>query len=241
MMRMKVDLPQPDGPMTVINSRRWMSSETPSKTVRVEPLLPKVFFKSRTPESELETEPLVRAAPVEPGKQPLPIAVVAPPMSALRDMADGGATPVVAIPREASDASAAVAVVNPSAAIDAGAPRDMSAGSGTVAARPPRPLVAPIASPKPKGPTPVEPTPAPKPVVAAVRPSGNAGMVHFKTPGGVADVYVDGNKAGVTPLVLSLSPGRHSFEFKVEGFEFGGPKTLNISAGGDINIEVDLR
>ena len=27
-MRMKVDLPQPDGPMMETNSRRWMSSET---------------------------------------------------------------------------------------------------------------------------------------------------------------------------------------------------------------------
>lgn len=137
------------------------------------------------------------------------------------------------------DAGAQVAVAAPPA-IDAGAPAVIAAA----------PVKAPKETKQPKQPapvtppTPVDPPPKPRPepiAAAPVKGVPGGGQVRFKTPGGVADVYVDGAKVGVTPLILPLPAGKHSFEFKVDGYEFGGPKSITIAPGSDLNIEVDLR
>ena len=85
-----------------------------------------------------------------------------------------------------------------------------------------------------------EPVPLPAaPVASPVAAAG--GWVHFKTPGGIADVHIDGKKAGATPLSLNLSKGKHTFELKATGMEFGGPQIITVSNGSDFKVEVDLR
>jgi serine/threonine-protein kinase len=141
---------------------------------------------------------------------------------------DAGATPA---PATVVDAGSAIAVAPQREVIDAGSPT----------------VVAAVKTPRQPKPTPpparVEPPKPPKPVAAAapVKAIPGGGQVRFKTPGGVADVYIDGVKAGVTPVILQLSAGKHSFELKVDGFEFGGPKSITVAPAGDYNIEVDLR
>jgi hypothetical protein len=46
-MLISVDLPQPDGPTTVTNSRSAMSRSTPPSAVKVAPFIGKVFTTSR--------------------------------------------------------------------------------------------------------------------------------------------------------------------------------------------------
>ena len=163
-------------------------------------------------EGKHEPAPVPEAEPVEPV------------------IVDAGATPA---PETVVDAGSAVAIVPQPEVIDAGAPTVVAA----------RPVKVPK-QPKPTArPALVEPPKQPKPVaaVAPVKAIPGGGQVRFKTPGGVADVYIDGVKAGVTPVILQLSAGKHSFELKVEGFEFGGPKSITVAPAGDYNIEVDLR
>jgi hypothetical protein len=97
------------------------------------------------------------------------------------------------------------------------------------------------AKPKVTTPPPVQPTTAMVKPPTPVASSRGGGRVHFKTPGGVADVYVDGVKAGATPVSVDLSPGKHAFELRAKGVEFGGPSSLNVSPGSDFDVEVDLR
>jgi hypothetical protein len=141
--------------------------------------------------------------------------------------------PVVAPPVAAEEA----------AALDAG--NDLAVvevvDAGIAESRAPHAVGKPA---KPKGttpPTPVQPTtPTVKPPTPVASSKGG-GRVHFKTPGGVADVYVDGVKVGATPVSVDLSPGKHAFELKAKGVEFGGPSSLNVSPGSDFDVEVDLR
>ncbi len=110
-----------------------------------------------------------------------------------------------------------------------------------------RPVVA--AMPKPRAPAPaalpvpaVAPTPPVPPVVepsAAGRRGG--GRVIFRTPGGVAEIFIDGKPVGQTPKTLDVAIGPHTFELKATGFEFGGPQQLRVQAGGEYNVEIDMR
>ena len=161
-------------------------------------------------------EPVEFVTPVEVSPTP-PVAAVVP-----------------VIPREVVTPDAAVAVVVPATAdvaVDAGV-----AFLAVVQKKPPKiPRVVPPV-------VPVKPQPVvPRPLPTARGSKTGGGMVHFKTPGGTAEVYIDGARVGSTPYSADLSPGKHNFELKVSGIEFGGPKALNISPGSELNVEVDLR
>jgi hypothetical protein len=180
------------------------------------------------------------------GGAPTTIAAVGPadagaPLVQTRAVPDAGGAPTIAA---AGSADAAAPLEETRAVPDAGgAPTIAAAGPADAGALAARPVKAPKQPKQPAPAPPVEaPRPRPEPVAAApVKAIPGGGQVRFKTPGGVADVYVDGAKVGVTPLILQLAAGKHSFEFKVDGYEFGGPKSINIGPGSDLNIEVDLR
>jgi serine/threonine protein kinase len=107
-----------------------------------------------------------------------------------------------------------------------------------------RPVVA--ALPKPRAPAPAPlPGPAvvPAPPVVDLPGAGRrgGGRVIFRTPGGAAEIFIDGKPMGQTPKTLDVAAGAHTFELKASGFEFGGPQQLRVQAGGEYNVEIDMR
>ena len=162
---------------------------------------------------------LWKAPTVEPMEVATPVEVIPPaPVAAV--------APV--IPREVVIPDAAVAAVE----VDAGV-----APLAVVEKKPPK---VPKSVPPPV--VPVNPPPGvARPLPTSRGSKTGGGMVHFKTPGGTAEVYIDGVRVGSTPYSADLSPGKHNFELKVSGIEFGGPKALSISPGSELNVEVDLR
>lgn len=161
--------------------------------------------------------------PVDPPVTVVPIApvVVTPPSIAPEPLApvevDAGHEPVVEVTPDAGGQP-----------VDAGKPA------------PPKPLAPVAVRPKQQPLPPVEPLRARPPEPAPVRGRGD-GRVHFKTPGAVAEIVVDGKVVGSTPLTLDLAAGAHTFELRARGFDFGGPQQLKVQVGGDYNVEIDMR
>lgn len=83
--------------------------------------------------------------------------------------------------------------------------------------------------------------PVAPPVAADRRPARSDGRVRFRTPGTVAEVFVDGKPVGSTPLTVDLPEGVHTFELRARGYDFGGPQQLKVQLGGDYNVEIDTR
>ncbi|MBL8917385.1 MAG: serine/threonine protein kinase [Myxococcaceae bacterium] len=133
------------------------------------------------------------------------------------EVIDAGASPTIAGAEAASDAGLPEADAGRSEPRVADAPR----------ARPPLPPPGPKAKPTP--------------VAAPVVKGKGDGRVRFKTPGATAEVLVNGKVVGTTPLTLDLPAGQHSFELRARGFDFGGPQQLKVSAGGDYDVEIDMR
>ncbi|MEM1022189.1 MAG: PEGA domain-containing protein [Myxococcota bacterium] len=55
-----------------------------------------------------------------------------------------------------------------------------------------------------------------------------------------AEVFVDAETRGLTPLRLELRPGRHQLRFQAEGFE-PDARELSLDPGQDLELSVDLR
>jgi hypothetical protein len=123
--------------------------------------------------------------------------------------------------------------------ISEGEPPSMPAPKTAAAPSPP-------ARPKPKATAPatLEPVPAPPPV-AALEPdplaAGAAGVVSFAiAPWG--EIYVDGQKRGVSPPLrdLELSPGQYRIEVRNSTFPTH-VQTVEVEAGGRIRIKHQFR
>ena len=93
-----------------------------------------------------------------------------------------------------------------------------------VVVAPPSPPVAPVEV-EPAHPTPPEVHRRPRP------PAATTGRLHVETPGGWADVYVDGRRLGRTPLDAELPVGRVSIELRPFGLApMSGDPALRRSA-----------
>lgn len=66
-----------------------------------------------------------------------------------------------------------------------------------------------------------------------------AQMVAFDSNPRRAEVWVDGNFVGTTPLRYPLEPGDHRVELRAPGYQ-SWARTLHVVAGSDSNVSVNL-
>ena len=65
--------------------------------------------------------------------------------------------------------------------------------------------------------------------------SANAANITFRTDPRGVEVWIDGSKAGSTPVVVAVEPGTHAIEFKRDGFE-PVKDSLAVEAGKDLTV-----
>ena len=111
-------------------------------------------------------------------------------------------------------------------------PADVVHEPPTPALPPPDPAAPPDTGDAPMPPASAEPR-------VHRRPSGS-GSVTIVTAGGWGYVYENGNKLGTTPLIVSLSAGRHTLEVRPFGRAPGERRTVTVRSGGAHSVLVPL-
>jgi hypothetical protein len=120
-------------------------------------------------------------------------------------------------------------------------PRSAPVTPSEVPARPtpaPTPTEAPALAPQTPTPVTVTPTPAGTPALSPTLPA-EARLIVVVAPW--AEVFVDGERRGLTPLpALSLRPGSHVVELRHPDFR---PllRTMELKSGEQIRMSVNLR
>ena len=181
------------------------------------------------------TPPAPSASPTAtPIASPMPTPVVSPPPAAIHaDRAGSESAPAVKptdVPSPADPSLRAIHKVPPPSAT----PIPHVATTPT-----PGPVESP--APEPRGAT----TPAPPPLVSDPTPAGTplapaeARLVVVVTPW--AEVFVDGDRKGLTPLpALVLPPGSHVVELRHPDFR-PFRRTIELKAGEQSRLSVNLR
>lgn len=66
-----------------------------------------------------------------------------------------------------------------------------------------------------------------------------AANITFRTDPRGVDVWIDGKKAGTTPVVIAVEAGKHDVEFKRDGFE-SVTDSIDVVAGKDLTVTAPL-